>query len=352
LLFTMRVPLGVVSIITPWNFPIAIPTWKMAPALVMGNAVIYKPASITPGLAVRLVEAFDEAGLPKGVLNLVLGGGSKVGDVLVTDERVDGVSFTGSYSVGHGIYQKTAQRLVRTHLEMGGKNPVIVAADADIDRAVGIVVRGGFGLTGQACTATSRVIVEKPVLASFTRALVAAAQKLPVGDPLADGVQMGPASSAGQLETDLDYVAVAQDEGARLLVGGGRPEGGAFAKGHFVAPTVFGEVQPEMRIAQEEVFGPVIGVMAADDLEHAFQLANNISFGLSAGIVTNDMRRAIRFAERAEAGMLKVNQPTTGASVQAPFGGFKNSGTGMFKEMGATAVDFYTKTKVMYLDAQ
>jgi 2,5-dioxopentanoate dehydrogenase len=352
LLYTTRIPLGVVSIITPWNFPIAIPTWKIVPALVMGNAVIFKPASITPILATRLVEVLNDAGLPKGVINLVLGGGSKVGDVLVTDERVDGVSFTGSYRVGHGIYQKTAQRIIRTHLEMGGKNPVIVAADADIAKAVGIVVRGGFGLTGQACTSTSRVIVEKPILREFTSALVAAANAVAIGDPLADGVAMGPASSAGQRQTDLEYVEIGVGEGATLLAGGGSPEGERYGKGHFVRPTVFGDVKPDMRIAQEEIFGPVVGVLAADDLEHAFQLANNIDFGLSASIVTNDLRRAMRFAEQAEAGMIKINQPTPGVSVQAPFGGFKQSGSGMFKEMGSTAVDFYTRVKAVYFDAQ
>lgn len=351
LLYTSRIPLGVVSIITPWNFPIAIPTWKIVPALITGNAVVFKPASITPILATRLVEVLDAAGLPKGVLNLVLGGGSKVGDVLVTDERVDGVSFTGSYKIGHSIYQKTAPRIVRTHLEMGGKNPVIVAADADIAKAVGIVVRGGFGLTGQACTSTSRVIVEQPILQEFTRALVAAAEQLPVGDPLADGVQMGPASSASQRQTDLEYVEVGLGEGAKLLTGGA-PEGEAFGKGYFVRPTVFGDVRADMRIAQEEIFGPVVGVLAADDLEHAFHLANNINYGLSASIVTNDLKKAMRFAEQAEAGMLKINQPTPGVSVQAPFGGFKQSGSGMFKEMGATAVDFYTRVKTVYVDAQ
>ena len=352
LLYSVRVPLGVVAIITPWNFPLSIPVWKMAPALVMGNTVVFKPASATPLMAIRLTELLHEAGLPPGVLNIVTGSGGKLGDALVTDERIDGVSFTGSYEVGNALYQKTAPRMVRTHLEMGGKNPVIVAADADLDKAVTTVVRGGFGLTGQACTATSRVIVERPVLREFTERLTAAAKALKVGPGLTEGVQMGPAVSAGQLKTDLEYIEIAQGEGVQVLTGGHAPEGDAYGRGYFVQPTVLANVRPDMRIAQEEVFGPVIGVLEAGDLEEAFAIANNTSFGLSAGIVTNDLRKAIRFAERAEAGMIKVNQPTAGVSIQAPFGGFKHSGSGMFREMGKGAIEFYTRIKTVYIDGQ
>ncbi|HWQ13234.1 MAG TPA: aldehyde dehydrogenase family protein [Roseiflexaceae bacterium] len=352
LLYSIKVPLGVVAIITPWNFPLAIPAWKMAPALVMGNAVVFKPASATPLMGLRLGELLHEAGLPPGVLNVVCGGGGAIGDALVTDERIDGVSFTGSYAVGHALYQKTAARMTRTHLELGGKNPVIVAADADLDKAVGIVVRGGFGLTGQACTATSRVIVEAPAVREFTERLTAAARALTVGPGLAEGVQMGPAVSAAQKRTDLEYVEIARAEGAQVLAGGGVPEGEALRRGHFVQPTVLAGVRPEMRVAQEEIFGPVVGVIEAADLEEAFRIANGIEYGLTASIVTNDLRKALRFAERAEAGTLKVNQPTAGLSVQAPFGGFKHSGSGMFREMGKGAVDFYTRIKTVYLDGQ
>jgi len=352
LLYSTRVPLGLVAIITPWNFPLSIPVWKIAPALVVGNTVVFKPASATPIMAIKLTELLHEAGLPAGVLNVVAGAGGTLGDALVTDARIDGVSFTGSYAVGHALYQKTAPRMTRTHLEMGGKNPVIVAADADLDKAVQIVAAGGFGLTGQACTATSRVIVERPVVREFTERFAALARGLKVGPGLVDGVQMGPAVSKSQRQTDLEYIAIARDEGAQVLAGGGAPDGSGYARGHFVQPTVLSGVRPDMRIAQEEVFGPVVGVIEASDLEEAFAIANNTSYGLSAGIVTTDLRQAIRFAERSEAGMVKINQGTVGASIQAPFGGFKNSGSGMFREMGKGAIEFFTKIKTVYLDGQ
>jgi aldehyde dehydrogenase (NAD+) len=231
---------------------------------------------------------------------------------------------------------------------MGGKNPVIVAADADIDKAVAIVVRGGFGLTGQACTATSRVIVERAIVAEFSKRLTLAAQAIVVGPGLADGVQMGPAVSASQRDTDLAYVEVASEEGATVLTGGTAGEG----NGYFVKPTVIGNVRPEMRIAQEEVFGPVIGIIEAGDLDEAFTIANTIPYGLSASLVSNNIKHAIRFAERAEAGMLKVNQPTAGVSIQAPFGGFKQSGSGMFREMGKGAIEFFSQEKAIYIDGQ
>ena len=350
LLYTSRMPLGVVSIITPWNFPIAIPTWKIAPALISGNAVVFKPASQAPLTAVHLVEVLAEAGLPRGVLNLVIGSGSRVGNMLVTDERVDGVSFTGSYEVGHGIYQKTAERMLRTQLEMGGKNPFIVAADADLDKAVTLVGRGGFGLTGQACTATSRVIVERAVARDFTERLTAYARALKVGPGLAEGTQMGPAVSADQRKTDLEYIEIGRDEGARLVAGGRDGPRGVSDHGHWVAPTVFTDVRPDMRIAQEEIFGPVISVMEAGDLDEAIQIADGIGYGLAAAICTNDLRKALRFAERVEAGLVKVNQPTTGVALHAPFGGFKDSSSGTFKEQGKTAVDFYTRIKTISIE--
>lgn len=352
LLYSARVPLGVCAIITPWNFPLSIPVWKIAPALVVGNTVVFKPASATPIMAIMLARLLHEAGLPAGVLNLVAGAGGALGDALVTDPGIDAVSFTGSYSVGHALYQKTAPRMTRTHLEMGGKNPVIVAADADIQKAVQIVSAGAFGLTGQACTATSRVIVEQPIAREFAERLSAAALAWKVGPGLTDGVQMGPAVSKGQRQTDLEYIEVARGEGATVLAGGSAPADGSYARGYFVQPTVLGNVKPDMRIAQEEVFGPVVGLIEAADLDEAFAIANHTTYGLTAGIVTTDLRRALRFAERAEAGMIKVNQGTVGASIQAPFGGFKNSGSGMFREMGKTAVEFYTKIKTVYIDGQ
>ncbi len=350
LLYTSRMPLGVVAIITPWNFPIAIPTWKIAPALISGNAVVFKPASQAPLTALHLVEVLDEAGLPKGVLNYVTGSGSKVGNMLVTDERIDGVSFTGSYEVGTGIYQQTAKRMLRTQLELGGKNPVIVASDADLDKAVALAARGGFGLTGQACTATSRVIVERPVVKEFTERLTAYARALKVGPGLADGTQMGPAVSAQQRDTDLEYIEIGQNEGAHLAAGGRESQANGGGSGYYVAPTVFADVRPDMRIAQEEIFGPVISVIEAGDFDEAIKIADSIGYGLAAAVCTNDLRKALRFAERIEAGLVKVNQPTTGVPLHAPFGGFKMSSSGTFKEQGKTAVEFYTRIKTVSIE--
>lgn len=350
LLYTARMPLGVVGIITPWNFPIAIPTWKIAPALISGNAIVFKPASQAPLTALHLVEILDEAGLPKGVINYITGSGSRIGNYLVTDERIDGVSFTGSYDVGIGIYQQTAKRMVRTQLELGGKNPLIVAADADLDKAVTLASRGGFGLTGQACTATSRVIVERAVVGEFTERLAAFARTLKVGPGLASGTQMGPAVSSAQRDTDLEYIQIGQDEGAKMVAGGHDIGSDAGASGHYVVPTVFGGVRPDMRIAQEEIFGPVISVIEAGDFDEAVAIADGIGYGLSAAIVTNDLRKALQFAERIEAGLVKVNQPTTGVPLHAPFGGFKQSSSGTFKEQGQTAVDFYTRIKTISIE--
>lgn len=351
-LYSKRVPVGVVAIITPWNFPLSIPVWKIAPALVMGNTVVFKPASITPIMGIRFTALMHEAGLPPGVLNVVTGGGSALGDALVTHPSIDAVSFTGSYAIGNSLYQKTALRMTRTHLEMGGKNPLVVAADADLEKAVMAAVRGGFGLTGQACTATSRVIVEAPLVEAFTARLVEAARNLVVGPGMMPGVQMGPASSASQKRTDLHFVEVARQEGATVAVGGDTPTQSELQNGHFVAPTVLTGVRPDMRIAQEEVFGPVIAILEAQNLDEAIAMANHSDYGLSASIITRDLRNAIRFAEQAEAGMVKANQWTTGASIQAPFGGFKQSGSGMFRELGKGAVDFFSRIKTIYLDGQ
>jgi len=348
LLFSKREPLGVVGLITPWNFPIAIPAWKIAPALAYGNAVVFKPASLVPETALRLTEILIEAGVPAGVFNFVTGSGSTVGEEISTNPNINGISFTGSVNVGTGIYAKATKNLVRVQLEMGGKNPLVVLKDAKLDLAVSLSVTGGFGLTGQACTATSRVIVEDAIADDYIAAITHAAQKLVVGNGLANGVQMGPAVSQDQLETDLDYVKVGTGEGAKLLAGGSLAKVDG-AGGHFVQPTVFVDVQPGMRIAQEEIFGPVISVIRAKDFDDAIAKANDISFGLSAGVVTNDMTRALQFANRIEAGVVKINEPTTGLALQAPFGGFKHSSANTFKEQGPAAIEFYTRTKTVYL---
>jgi len=345
MLFSRREPLGVVAAITPWNFPIAIPAWKLAPALVYGNAIVFKPASATPLTALRLVECLQDAGLPAGVLNFVTGSGATVGDALACDPVVRGLTFTGSHATGAGIYGRATEHFARVQLEMGGKNPTIVLDDADLELAVRLAVMGGFALTGQSCTATSRVIVEEGIADRFAAALAEAAAALRVGDGFAEGVQMGPAVSADQLATDLEYVQIARDEGAELLAGGARAGDG----GHFVQPTVFDRVDAHSRLAQEEVFGPVVGIIRARDLDDALFKANAVGYGLAASVVTNDLRRALTFVDRIEAGVVKVNEPTTGLALQAPFGGFKQSSANTFKEQGPAAVEFFTRTKTVYI---
>ncbi|MBI1841804.1 MAG: aldehyde dehydrogenase family protein [Verrucomicrobia bacterium] len=350
LLYTRREPLGVVGLITPWNFPIAIPAWKLAPALVCGNTVALKPASQAPAMACELARILTEAGLPPGVFNVVIGEGRAVGGVLATDPRVVAMSFTGSHSVGHGVYQQLAQRMARAQMEMGGKNPTLVLADADLDLAASLVSRAGFGLTGQACTATSRVIVERSVLAVFTEKLIAKAQALKVGPGLQAGVEMGPAVNAQELQGNLDHIEGAVREGAKLLTGGQRITDGDLRHGFFMQPSVMGNVTPEMKIAREEVFGPVVAVIAVDSFDEALRVANDVNVGLSASVVTRDFRKALLYAERIQAGVVKVNQISTGLALQAPFGGVKQSSTDSFKEQGAGAVEFYSKLKTIYLD--
>lgn len=345
LLYSKREPLGVVAIITPWNFPIAIPSWKIAPALIYGNTVVFKPASDAPQIGMMLVEVLLEAGLPSGVINFVTGSGGVVGDELVSNKEVNGISFTGSYNVGSGIYGQAIKNMTRVQLEMGGKNALVVLNDAKRDLAVRLAVTGGFGLTGQACTASSRVIVEQGIADDFVQALADAARSLRIGDGLNEGVQMGPAVNQSQLETDLHYIQVGQDEAAKLVVGGGQAGDG----GYFVQPAVFDHVDPQMRIAQEEIFGPVISVIRAADFDDALAKANAISYGLAAGVVTNDLQKAFAFANGIDAGVVKINQPTTGLALQAPFGGFKHSSSNTFKEQGQAAIEFYTRTKTIYV---
>lgn len=350
LLYTRREPLGVVALITPWNFPIAIPAWKMAPALVAGNTVVIKPATPAPAMTLELAKALHEAGLPGGVLNVVVGAGREVGNELASNPAVVALSFTGSHAVGHQVHEQLARRLARSQMEMGGKNPTLVLADADLDLAVNLVSRAAFGLTGQACTATSRVIVDRSVAAAFTEKLVAKARALKIGPGLAAGIEMGPAVNEAQLRTDLEYVDIARGEGAKLLCGGRRLTDGEHAHGWFIAPTVFGDVTPTMRIAREEVFGPVLAVLAAGDFEEALAVANGVDVGLSASVVTRDFKKAMLAAERLEAGVVKINQISTGLALQAPFGGVKKSSTDTFREQGAGAVEFYSRLKTVYLD--
>jgi alpha-ketoglutaric semialdehyde dehydrogenase len=346
--YTLRKPLGIVALITPWNFPSAIPAWKMAPALVAGNTVVIKPASLAPLSAYRIVEALHEAGIPAGVLNYVTGSGGSVGNALVEHPAVRAVSFTGSCDVGNALYEKVTKRRIRVQLEMGGKNPTLVLKDADLDYAAGVLVNGAFFSTGQKCTACSRAIIEKPIYEALVEKLAARTTKLKVGNGLEPGIEIGPAVDAAQLETDLKYIGIAKQEGAQLLCGGNRLRGGAYDLGYFVEPTIFAGVTTDMRIAQEEVFGPVLALMVASDFEDAIRLANGVRFGLSASIVSRDITRVHQFINRIEAGLITVNLPTAGVEYQLPFGGTKESSFGM-REQGPAALDFYTETRTVYL---
>jgi alpha-ketoglutaric semialdehyde dehydrogenase len=346
--YTMRKPLGVVGLITPWNFPSAIPAWKMAPALVAGNTVVIKPASLAPLSPYRLVEALHEAGINPGAVNYVTGSGSRTGNPLIEHPALRAVSFTGSCEVGNGLYQKAAARRLRVQLEMGGKNPTVVLKDADPDIAAQILVNGAFFSTGQKCTACSRAIIEEAAYDAVLEKLLAQTRKLKVGNGLEPGVQIGPAVDAAQLETDLKYIEIAKSEGAKLLCGGHRLTEGAYSKGYFVEPTIFAEVKPAMRIAQEEVFGPVLALMVAKDFDDAMRLANAVRFGLSASIVSRDLTRVHQFINGIEAGLITVNLPTAGVEYQLPFGGTRESSFGM-REQGPAALDFYTETRTVYM---
>src|SRR5215472_7946322 len=346
--YTLRKPLGVVGLITPWNFPAAIPAWKMAPALVAGNTVVIKPASQAPLTAYRLVESLHEAGIPPGVLNYVTGGGTSVGNAILEHSALRALSFTGSCEVGNQLHRKMAGRKVRIQLEMGGKNPTVVLRGADLDYAAEILANGAFFSTGQKCTACSRAIIEKAIYEPLVEKLLDKTRKLKVGNGLEPGIDIGPAVDSNQLETDLKYIEIARNEGAQLLCGGERLAGGVYDKGYFIEPTIFAGVTPEMRIAQEEVFGPVLALMVANDFEDAIRLANCVKFGLSASIVSRDLTRVHQFINRIEAGLITVNLPTAGVEYQLPFGGTKESSFGM-REQGPLALDFYTETRTVYL---
>ncbi|MCL5946451.1 MAG: aldehyde dehydrogenase family protein [Chloroflexi bacterium] len=346
LMYTTRVPLGPVALITPWNFPIAIPLWKMAPALIYGNTVVLKPASLTTGTAVKIIECLVDAGIPSGVVNLVSGSGSRVGRALIEDPHIHAISFTGSNEVGRDLASRAVQHGTKYQLEMGGKNPVVVCDDADLGQAVELTTSGAMRSTGQKCTATSRAIVLEPILEEFTDRVVARCRSLSVGPGLDESVYMGPAVSQAQLTTDLDYIALGQREGARLLCGGKRLEEGDLAHGYFVAPTVFDRVTPHMRIAQEEIFGPLLGIISVRTLEEALEVANGIRFGLSASIFTRDIDRALAFATGIEAGMVRINGETAGVEPQAPFGGMKASSSHS-REQGRAALEFFTTVKTI-----
>jgi acyl-CoA reductase-like NAD-dependent aldehyde dehydrogenase len=347
--YTVKQPMGPVAIITPWNFPIAIPIWKMAPALVSGNTVVFKPATLTPLTAALIAEIFDESGLPAGVLNLVFGGGREVGDTIVRHPAIQAVSFTGSNDVGGALYSAAAARGIKCQCEMGGKNPIVILGDADLDLAVESTVQGAFGSTGQRCTATSRAVVVDSIANEFLERLEARTASLIVGNGLNPGTNVGPSVDERQLETVLGYVATGKREGARLVRGGDRVSDEGRDRGFFVSPAIFDRVDEHMRIAQEEIFGPVVSVIRVPDASKALSVANGVRFGLSASVYTNDVASMFRFVDRLDAGIIHVNSPTVGGEAHIPFGGMKATGVGL-REMGRVAIDFYTELKVVYVD--
>jgi aldehyde dehydrogenase (NAD+) len=346
---SMRVPIGVAGIITPWNFPMAIPTWKIFPALVCGNTVVFKPASDTPATAARLVELLIEAGVPAGIVNLVHGGGNNVGIPLVESQKVRAISFTGSTKVGKIISAKATDTLKRVSLELGGKNAQIVMPDADVDLAMDGVLWGAFGTTGQRCTATSRLILHEKIHDSFLSALVKRAEKLRLGDGLEKSTEVGPVVNQSQIDTVESYVKIGKDEGAKLETGGERYTEGACKNGFFYRPTIFSGVKPDMRIAREEIFGPVLSVIKIKSLEEAIKVLNDTRYGLSSSIYTGDVNAAFRAIRDIEAGITYINGPTIGAEAHMPFGGVKETGNG-HREGGWQVYEFFSETKTVYVD--
>ncbi len=346
---SMRQPIGVCGMITPWNFPMAIPSWKMMPALIAGNTVVLKPAEDTPLSSYHLVETMAEAGIPPGVVNLVSGDGPGAGSPLATHKSVPVISFTGSTSTGRIIAQACAPEFKHYSLEMGGKNIILVMDDANLDLAVEGAVWGGFGTTGQRCTAASRVGVHKSIYSEFVSRFVERAKKLTVGDGLQPSVEMGPCINEQQLNTVISYVEIGKKEGAKLLTGGHRLQSGAHARGWFHAPTVFGECSPKMRVAQEEIFGPVVSVIPFDSLEQGIEIANGVPYGLSASIYTRNVNRAFAAMRDLYTGIVYVNAPTIGAETHLPFGGTKQTGNG-HREAAIAAIDFFTEWKSIYID--
>jgi aldehyde dehydrogenase (NAD+) len=346
---SVRMPVGVCVLITPWNFPMAIPTWKMFPALLCGNTVILKPAEDTPLTAVRLIEILQEAGIPPGVVNLVHGRGEEVGAALVRHPGVQLVSFTGSAAVGREIAASCGHDLKRVSLELGGKNAQIVLEDADLDLALEGALWGAFGTTGQRCTATSRLIVHRRVVKQLTDRLVARAQQLKIGNGVNEDVDVGPLINQAARDKVLRYIEIGKHEGARLLTGGSCYDTGACANGYFFEPTIFDRVRPDMRIAQEEIFGPVLSIIEVSSFEEALQVMNGTAYGLSSSIYTRDVDRAFRAMRDIEAGITYINGPTIGAEVHLPFGGVKDTGNG-HREAGTTVYDIFTEWKSIYVD--
>jgi alpha-ketoglutaric semialdehyde dehydrogenase len=340
-----REPVGVVGIIAPWNFPIAIPSWKIAPALAYGNCVLIKPAELVPGSAWALTEIISRAGLPPGVFNLVMGRGSVVGQAFLNDRRVNAISFTGSVGTGRKVAATAIARMAKVQIEMGGKNPLVILNDADLATAVNVAVQGSYFSTGQRCTASSRLIVEKGIYPSFIKAVQEKLATLNVGDALAAGTDIGPVVDQSQLDQDMDYIRIGRDEGASLAFGGERVS--AATDGFFLRPALFVDASNDMRISREEIFGPVASVIPADSYEHALAMANDSEFGLASGICTTSLKYATHFKRHMQAGMVMVNVPTAGVDYHVPFGGSKGSSYGS-REQGTYAAEFFTTVKTAY----
>jgi aldehyde dehydrogenase (NAD+) len=343
-----REPVGVVGIITPWNFPIAIPAWKIAPALAFGNTVVFKPAELTPGCAWAIAEVLSRSGLPPGVFNLVIGRGRVVGEAMVTSPEVDAISFTGSVETGHHILLAAAKRHAKVQLEMGGKNPLVVLDDANLDVAVDCAVQGAFYSTGQRCTASSRLVVTAGIHDAFVEKTIARLQALRVGDAVAPDTDIGPVVDQTQLDQDLSYIDIGRSEGARLAFGGERVS--RDTRGYYLTPALFVDTDNRMRVNREEIFGPVATVVRVKDYEEAVAVANDTEFGLSAGVVTTSLKHADDFKRRSRAGMVMVNLPTAGVDYHVPFGGTKGSSYGP-REQGRYAREFYTTVKTTYVSA-
>jgi alpha-ketoglutaric semialdehyde dehydrogenase len=340
-----REPVGVVGIIAPWNFPIAIPAWKVAPALAYGNCVVLKPADLVPGCGWALAEIISRSGLPAGVFNLAMGPGRVVGEALINDARVNAISFTGSSGTGERVLAACARRRAKVQLEMGGKNPLVVLADAELDVAVNAAIQGSYFSTGQRCTASSRLIVDERIYGAFVDAMARRLGELKIGNALHAGIDIGPVVDASQLEQDMRYIEMGKAEGARLVCGGERLQ--RETEGYFLSPALFADCDPAMRHTREEIFGPVASVIPARGYEHALELANDTEFGLTAGICTTSLKHSTHFKRNAKAGMVMVNLPTAGVDYHVPFGGTKGSSYGA-REQGSQAVEFFTTVKTSY----
>ncbi|HLU80322.1 MAG TPA: aldehyde dehydrogenase family protein [Burkholderiaceae bacterium] len=346
IVYTQREPLGVVTVISPWNFPLSIPARKIAPALITGNTVVFKPSTDTPLTGYRLTEALVDAGIPAGVLNFLTGRASRVGKVLTQSEHVRAITFTGSTAAGEAIH-RGADMTTRLQMELGGKNPLIVLADADLDKAVDLAIKGGYSLSGQACTGTSRVLVEASVRQAFTDRLVERVKAMKVGNGMEAGIDLGPMATESQMNTVLEYVAIGKSE-ATHLIGGERLTGGDFDHGFYLTPAVFTDVTPSMRIAREEIFGPVLAIIEVSGYEEAIAVANDTEYGLSAAIATTSSVYAHRFVNDIQSGTVKINRTTTGNLMNAPFGGLKRSSTSTFRESGRGGLEFFVQIKTVY----